>query len=202
MIAILLPTRGLIFEQTIKSVSNIPNSTLITVSGMPIPEAQNWLVTEALGAPDVTHLYFVEEDMEIPEGTLEKMLDLNKDVVCVDYPVNGGWSTIKRVDREIQHCGLGCTLVKREVFERLSEPWFRTDKSVDAKTEEIMDIPMKYGGHDIFFGIAVRKAGYKITQLEGVECGHLRCEQLVRREDNDNRYEIRRLDKISKYQND
>ena len=199
-IAVLLPTRGLIYGKTLESLfkSKIEKEFVI-VSGLPIPEAQNEMVKRALKT-DCNLFFFCEEDMVIPEWGLERMIEMNCDVVCVDYPVAGGWSTIKKVNGEIQHFGLGCTLIKREVFENLKEPWFSIDKSLNADTGEIMDIPMKYGGHDIFFGIKLREAGYKIAQLEGFECEHLRCSDLNRQENNKGTFNIYSLEKVYKKQ--
>ena len=203
-IAILLPTRGLIFGETIKSLFNnlkgFEYEPLVIV-GLPIPDAQNKAVSRALKT-DCNLFLFVEEDNVIPEDTLKRMVEMDKDVVCVDYPVQGGWSTIKKVNGIIQHCGLGCTLIKREVFETIPKPWFETDKSLDAKTGEVLDIPMKYGGHDIFFGIKLRKHGFQIHQLEGLECGHLRCPDLNRQEYNNGVLKIYKLPEITKFQNE
>jgi hypothetical protein len=200
-IAVLCTSRGLIFADTIDSlIENLKgyNWEFISVSGLPIPEAQNEAVKRALkGSSD--YFFWVEEDVVIPSGSLKEMIEMDKDVVCVDYPVAGGWSTIKRADGEIKHCGLGCTLMKRKVFEKIPKPWFETDKSLDAKTGRVLDIPMKYGGHDIFFGIKLRNYGFKIHQLEGVECGHLRCPDLNRRESNNGTYQINLLPIISKF---
>ena len=202
-IAVLLPSRGLVFLETIRSLfENLKDYKweLIPISGLPIPEAQNEAVKRALRGLDNDIFLWIEEDMIVPEGMVKKMLEMNKEVVCVDYPVAGGWSTIKKVNGEIQHCGLGCTLIKRKVFETIPEPWFETNKSIRAETGEILDIPMKYGGHDIYFGLKLKKYGFKIHQLEGVECEHLRCSDLNRRENNNGVYGIYKLEKITKLQ--
>lgn len=201
-IAALIPSRGLVFSETMRTLFNNLRGMsfeLIFVTGLPIPDAQNEMVRKAMET-DCTHFWLLEEDMEMPDGTLYSMLEMDEDVVCVDYPVAGGWSTIKSAGSEIKHCGLGCTLVKRKVFEVLKEPWFSIDKSLDARTGEILDIPMKYGGHDIFFGISLRENGFEIKQLEGVECGHYRCSDLNRREFNNAVYEIYKLDPVTKKQ--
>jgi len=201
-VAVLMPTRGLVFGKVLTALdSNLKgwDWQTIMVTGLPIPDAQNEMVRQALET-DCDWLLLVEDDTVMPEGAFEKMICVDSDVVCVDYPVIGGWSTIARKDGVIQHCGLGCTLVKRGVFERLDKPAFITDKSIDAKTGEVLDIPMKYGGHDIFFGRKVRAAGFEIKQLEGYEAEHLRCSDLKRSENNKGTFEIYSLDKVSKLQ--
>ncbi len=199
-VAVLLPTRGLVFGKTLESLFDTDIALkLILVSGLPIPEAQNEMVRRALET-DCPWFLFLEEDMVIPPGALKKMIEMDADVVCIDYPVINGWSTIKREHGQIVHCGLGCTLIKREVFKVLEEPWFRTDQSVDARTGELLDVPMKYGGHDILFGISLLEHGFAIHQLEGFECGHLRCADLNRRESNNGTFNIYCLPPVSKRQ--
>lgn len=201
-IAVLIPSRGLIFTKTIETVlANLRkyDFEFVLVTGKPIPDAQNELVEKGLET-DSTHFLFVEDDMELPEGVVEKMVEADKDVVCVDYPVINGWSTIKKVNSRVEHCGLGCLLVRREVIEKLKKPWFRTDQSIDAETGEVLDIPNKYGGHDILFCRSVRLAGFEITQLGRYECSHLRCADLNRKETNSACYEINRLPGVSRYQ--
>ena len=203
MIAAFICTRGLVFAETINSVLNNGATLFPLIVSKPIPEAQNQAVLDGLSS-QANLIWFVEEDIFIPQETIDKMLREiadGADVVCVDYPVNGGWSTIKEIDGVIQHCGLGCTLIKRKVFEKISPPWFETDKSINADTGELMNIPMKYGGHDILFGIKVREHGFKIKQAKGVECQHLRSPNLVRLENNNDIYKIETLPRVTKKQN-
>jgi len=203
MIGSFICTRGLVFAETINSIIENGVTLFPLIIGKPIPEAQNQAVLDGL-ASHIDLILFVEEDIFLPEGTIDKMLRKiaeGADVVCVDYPVNGGWSTIKEVDGVIQHCGLGCTLIKRKVFEKITPPWFETDKSINADTGELMNIPMKYGGHDIMFGIKVREHGFVIKQAKGIECRHLRSPNLVRKENNNDVYKIETLPRVSKLQN-
>lgn len=202
MIAALVCTRGLIFAETIISIIRNGADLFPPITGKPIPDAQNKAVLDGLSSLS-EFIWFVEEDMLIPDGTLDRMLRLmtdGADIVCVDYPVNGGWSTIKTINGEIQHFGLGCTLFKRKVFEKITPPWFETDKSINADTGELMNIPMKYGGHDILFGRKVREYGFKVKKLEGVECQHLRSPNLLRKENNNDIYQIVTLPRVSKLQ--
>lgn len=198
MIIPVCPTRGLIFNETLDSLkrNGIDINNLITVSGLPIPDAPNHVVAKALDlAP--SYVLMIEDDMVIPDGALEQMLKMDKAIVCIDYPVINGWSTIARKDGVIQHCGLGCTLIKAGVFKNLPQPWFETDKSVDYNTDEIIDKPAKYGGHDILFFRKARENGYEITQLPNYEAKHLRCEELHRSENNNGFYKIYSLPEVS-----
>lgn len=178
----MLCTRGLIFGKTIESLfdnlKNIKFKPLKPVIGLKIPDAQNEAVRMALMS-SATHFLSIEEDMDIPLGTVDKMIAMDKDIVAVNYPVDTGHSTIQRRRGEIIFCGLGCTLFKRKVFEKMPYPWFETDKSLKITSMspyeyEIWDVPAKYGGMDVLFCHKARELGFAIDQLDNVEAKHLR----------------------------
>ena len=187
MIAIILPSRGLMFSQTaeellrnIKQANQEGWHTKIYFSHrQPIPSCFEVPTKEALNNPDVTHLWFVEDDMVLPDGTLSKLLNLDVAVATCDYPVvKNTKGAVFKVGNEVIFGGTGCTLVKREVFDELREPYFRSDivwniknfgdfiKITAAKREEI-----GYGLHDVNFfinlylkGIPVHVADFKLGQ--------------------------------------
>lgn len=192
-------TRGVIFAKTIKSLQSNGIDGFLVIDSLGIPDAQNEAVKEALKT-ECTHIWFVEDDMEFMSGTLQKLLDTQAPIACADYPVDNGYSTIHREGELIKNCGLGCTLINRDVFEKLDYPWFRTDKSISAKDGSVLDQPYKYGGQDIWFGRMAREAGYTIKQTEGLEVSHLRCAELSRNENNNGCYQIRPLPPVSKWQ--
>lgn len=202
-IAVILPTRGMVFtlvEHAIECMRLSQEGVLIFRSwDLGIPEAQNTLVDEALKVnPD--YLLFIEEDTVPPMGFLEDLLDAKADIAFIDYGVNG-WSCSARdkLTNEILWCGLGCTLVKREVFDKLEKPYFRTDKSLRLNDWKWIDNPMKYGGQDIWFFTHAREAGYTLTQVEG-ECQHLQLDSVATREINDGRHVISAKSTIQKHQ--
>ena len=206
--AVLIPTRGIIYTRCINSVlTGVPGLTtdLILVSeGLKIPEAQNYLVKKGLST-SVDNFLMMEEDNVLPEGVFDKMVASDGDIVCVDYPVDNGTSTVCRKNGEILWCGLGCTLVRRHVFEQLSKPIFRTDQSLlitdlDKWEYELQDVPNKYGGHDILFGYYARLKGFKITQVNGVESPHLRSDLFARNQNNAGFRNVYELPPVSKRQ--
>ena len=215
-VCVLLPTRGLVFTRVVLSILNeiyarpwrpqgFMISNFILSEGLGIPNSQNYLVEEGLKT-DADVFLMMEEDNVLPDGALEKMLKVPSDVVCIDYPVANGYSTICRKGGKILWCGFGCTLVWRHVFEKLGKPIFRTDQTLRItdleKMEHILeDIPSKYGGQDILFGYYANQAGFTIGQLEGFETPHLRSELMIRNENNNKLKAVYELPKVSKRQN-
>lgn len=206
MIAVIQPTRGLIFSEAQTSLEkNLEgyDYKIFRSFNLTIPECQNALVEEALGY-NPTHFLFHEEDVVLPDKAIDRLVESNTDIACVDYGVQG-YSCVARDRRnnDILWCGLGCTLVKKEVFEVLEKPYFRSDKglllNVWPKIEWIDTGSQAYGGQDIWFCIHAREKGFKISQVEG-EARHLKLGNFGRPEINKGLHEIVDKPKISKYQ--
>jgi len=210
-IGVCIASRGLIHSRTLESVfKNLRKGCrwrIFLTHDMPIPDAQNSLVSQAMkwGA---TYLFFVEEDMLVPDRTLESLLALEKPISAVDYPVGEGrYSCIARKGDEILWCGLGCTLIHRNVFDKIGKPWFETDKTVRITNEDpfeyVIDenIPYKYGGHDILFGIKVREKGVEISQLDGITAGHIKPVKTGKDGFNDGTHKFEVWNEIKNFQN-
>jgi len=56
--------------------------------------------------------------------------------------------------------GTGCMLIKAELLEKITRPWFKTLEFPDKVTD------------DAFFCRRIKAAGYKILGHGGVLCGH------------------------------
>lgn len=183
MIAVILPTRGLVFTQVEEALSEQLkdfNHRIFRSHDLPIPDAQNYLVEKALRESHASHFLFIEEDTVLPKGGLEALqmalYTQKADIACIDYSVNGWSCTVRnKLTDELLWCGFGCTLVKREVLEKLGNPWFRTDKTLRLNDWEWIDNPSEsaYGGQDIWFCTKAREAGFKLVQVKGREASHL-----------------------------
>ena len=183
-----VPTRGLIFTEVVTSIGDVEQ--VIFSHDLTIPEAHNRLTKAALSdKPD--YILFIEEDTVLPRGGLQLLLKENADIACIDYAV-GGWGCVtKNQWGDILWCGLGSTLIRREVFEALPYPWFRSDKQLRLNDYTWIDAPVNsYGGQDIWFCLQARKAGFKIKQVEGVEARHLKLDRLGTAEINHGLHEI------------
>ena len=209
MIAVLMPNRGLIFSEVLESVELMRNFQDVRTyysEDLPIPDSFNSLVElaiqdEKMLGYELSHILFVEEDTVPPPDALERLIEADADIAFIDYGVSG-WSCSAR-DKEgnILWCGLGCTLVKRSVFDKVPYPWFRDDQMLRLNDWKWIDTnPEKvYGGHDIWFCTQALENGCEIKQVEG-ECKHLKLEELGQPEVNKGLHKISTKLKIVRYQ--
>ncbi len=182
MIAVVIPTRGFIFTEVLNALDrNLEkyDHEVYRSFTLGIPDSQNELVEQAL-AENPNYVLFIEEDVVIPDGTIERLLFADADIACLDYGVEGWGCVTKSKDTdEILWCGLGCTLVKKEVFDKLEKPYFRTDMVLRLNDWQWVpaNVDKTYGGQDIWFCNKVRDAGFKIKQVPG-EAKHIRLARL------------------------
>jgi hypothetical protein len=176
-VAVILPSRGLMFSRTaediLKNVKRISHKIYFS-HGKPIPECFEEPTLRALADDDNTHFWFVEDDMIIPEQTLTNMLWMHERVVSVDYPLNrqGQSSVFRDKGGNVLLCGTGCTLVTREVLEKIGYPIFRTDikwniqnYGTHIRITANQNDNDGYGIHDVTFSIKLYKHNIPITLL-------------------------------------
>lgn len=176
-VGVIFPSRGLVFSRTadelLQNLAKVPHK-IYFAHKKPIPDCFNEPLEEALKDKDITHIWFVEDDMVLPPNTLFAMKLEDKAVVTADYPVNKeGRGAVFSIKKQIIFCGTGCLLVKREVFDELKRPIFRTDirwrmknygdfiKMSSHQVEED-----GYGLHDINFCMALYERGIPIHQIK------------------------------------
>lgn len=187
-VAVILPSRGLIFSRTAEEILNnvrdIPHKFFFAHK-LPIPDAFEKPTNQALLDDEITHLWFVEEDMVLPPTILKDMLDKNLAVVTINYPTTGKQdAAVLTIKGRIVYGGTGCLLVKREVFDELKAPYWRSDIAWIPKNrgDHIRFTAVKkeggYGFHDVNFymnlfklDIPVHKLDYTIGQRKLVALG-------------------------------
>jgi len=185
-LGVILASRGTMFSRTMESVFNNTKGydwNLYMAHGLSIPDCFNVPLKRAL-KDKCDWIWFVEEDMVIPDGTLKSMFDLNQPIVTVDYADRrtGKALALRNTRDEIVFSGMGCLLVKREVFEKMGEPYFIpmvlwkiTEDNGNITWEAHPEIKNTgYGQQDIYFCWKVKKLGYKITELPQAKIGHQR----------------------------
>lgn len=172
----ILPSRGLLFSQTFQELLRELkplNHKIYFAHNRPIPECFNEPLEKALKDKQVTHVLFCEDDMMIPEGVLQKMIDLDVPATALDYPFkNDGEATILHDPQGYAlYSGTGFLLVWREIFDKMPKPIFRTDLAWDVRIEkgtmymwprDVSKIKT-YGLHDINFGLTLWTNGYPIV---------------------------------------
>lgn len=207
MIGVILPTRGLVFtrvEQALEEAKRDHEVTVYRSHDLAIPDGHNTLTARAID-DGCEYIWFVEEDTVPPKQALTELLAVEADIACIDYGV-AGWGCVTRDTKgEILWCGLGCTLVKRQVLEALDYPYFRADKVLSLNDWTWKDLPEEYiktknyGSLDIWFFTKAREKGFQIKQVEG-ECEHLKLDALGQKETNHGLHQISRKPRIEKRQ--
>ena len=164
-------------------VANAISDRMYTMS------AENALVANALQAdPIISHIFLTECDMVLPHDVIPKLLEVEKPVVSGVYFLRNGNGQpclyVKGfVNKEMPYShqpvaifpedapfaldpkghggcvGLGCVLIRREVFEAVPYPWF--------------DLKEGNYGSDMYFWTKVRDAGIDVWVHPGVACGQI-----------------------------
>lgn len=143
-----------------------------------------------------THLLFIDSDTVPPKDALTDLLDHEVDIVSGITPIlhydteKGKFSTmdncfthqdrdektgevvqthvVKRLTglQKIWRCGTSCLLIKREVFEKLEQPYFVfefNDDGTETKRSE-----------DLYFCDKAHEAGFEIYADTSVICQHVK----------------------------
>jgi len=133
-----------------------------------------------------THLFFLDADTIPPDDALDKLIALDVDVACGVVPIfkgvpvwnvqiNGdGFVTKDKLPEEpfeIKRTGAACMLVKRDVFKKLSWPYFRLNYEPPSIEAFLTGSLQKVGG-DVYFCDNIIEHGFKIWADPKVQCGH------------------------------
>lgn len=189
MIYIALPSRGLIFSRTVQCV--IEGMQALNAIGiatkyvythdLPIPDSHNACIDKALQDPACQKIFIVEEDMYIDPQAFVALATSEHNIAVLQYnDRNGSPHGILHYneEHEIIWTGLGAAVIKREVFEAIGSPYFKTHPRYGIKKKmgpngiyisEFYELegsePYAYGGLDINFYTRAREKGYKIVCL-------------------------------------
>lgn len=156
-------------------------TAMTTIHGVSPAKSRNVIVEQAL-ANDCTHILFLDDDMTPSADILNRLLKHNKDIVTAlylkrDYPhfpvafdrkFDNGFNKHLYLDKaidgliEVTNCGLGCVLIKIEVFKKMERPWVRLGELIaDGWCD------------DIGFFNRAREAGFKIYCDTEARVGHM-----------------------------
>lgn len=161
------------------------------ISVSPVDRARNQIV-EAFLKTNSTHLLMIDSDTIPEEDAVERLLSHNQPIVSGLTPImtldekTKQWQTFDNAFvkaekdasgemktyipqrhtglHKINRCGASCFLVKREVFEALSKPYFLFDNNDDATLHKRSE--------DIYFCDKAKEADYEIYADTDVTCAH------------------------------
>ncbi len=198
-IAVILPSRGLIFSQTAEELlENLEEYSydIFFAHGLSIPDCFNKPLDLALKGP-YTHFWIVEEDMILPKNTLKRLLAKKVPAIMCDYPMDsdGRAAIFRDPNGDVIYGGTGCLLVTPQFLKQYKQPIFHTDIAWDIKVGETVELtqrPVKgnlYGLHDVNFSLEAYRKGMPI-KVSPVVCGHRKLKALGKAATNKGEHDI------------
>lgn len=160
-----------------------------TVAVQPVDNARNEIVREFL-ASNCTHLFFVDSDTMPPQSALRQLLRVNQPIVSGLTPIveldekkkeyYRKWNCVGLDDKHltpntgvlrVKGAGASCILIKREVFEKLEDPWFRFRYEDDNGKKTFKGEPLIIS-EDVHFIMQAVAKGIPAYCDTGVVCTH------------------------------
>ncbi len=159
------------------------------MKGLPVAEARQRIAEFAISR-GAKFLFFIDEDVTVPAHTVRQLIYHLEHFE--DFAVAGGIYCHKSPPQmpmvfrgngqgpywdwklgEVFECsglGMGCTMIRTEVFSKMEKPWFKTIDSVDKWLEGIPQSEL--WTEDLYFLKKVEETGMKIMADGGLLCGH------------------------------
>jgi len=184
-----LPTNGNLdyrFASSLMGLQLTPETRVIWQVRSMIDTARNNLVTEALKTPEYTHVLMVDDDHIFEPDIALKLLAHDVDIVgalafkrrpeytpCVYRKKDDGkyYPILPEVFQEVDIVGTGMMLIKMEVLQKLSFPFFETYYTKDDEH--------KHFSVDFDFCQKAKKAGFKIFVDPEASIGHIGDSEVV-----------------------
>ena len=177
-LAVVLPSRGVIYSETVEEMYRELNSLDIPYRvffshARPIPDCFEIPTLEALKT-NCSHILYVEEDMVLPKGILKKMVKRVKHALACDYPVGGsdGGTVMYDPDGTAFFTGCGLLLVDASLLRKLPRPIWRDDVRWVPHVEDgyiyfdiSTDDTEHYGQQDVAFGLRLYANGMPIEVM-------------------------------------
>lgn len=175
------------FEKFLIDCMRKYNVSLHKDEGQPVDNVRNRLIQEALKSnPD--YIFFMDSDNEVPQNCIKDLIASmqykNADLVTALYFQKSApyYPTIKKYRSdmfftienpdighliEIDATGMGCCLIKPEVFRKLEKPWFKFHIETEGPNKG------KQLSEDLYFCRNVLKAGFKQFCHTGIISNHI-----------------------------
>lgn len=208
-LAVVLPSRGLMFSQTLEELLGELegfNYQIYWAHAKTLPECFNEPTEHALADPDVFAVLYCEDDMILPKGILRRMFSMEYPVVALDYPFqqDGDSTCLHDPTGNAFWTGTGFMLVSKSVLKQMELPIWRTDTTFDPFIDKdtIHFWPRKldkvyYGLHDLRFGLLLYSAGVPIKVMKET-AGQRKLVRLGEKGSNNGAHEIMTLTKVGR----
>jgi FkbM family methyltransferase len=187
-ILIAIPNKNLIEAETFKSIYDLEvpdgyETTFQYFYGYQVEQVRNLIADWIVKGP-YDYLFAVDADISFPPDTLKKMIAHNKDIVtglyiqripgkhCIEVMrrnEHGGvthvpWEQLKGQGLvEVDSCGFGCALIKKDVFTSIEYPHFVYKSALDHQYTI---------SEDVYFCLKAKAQGKEIWADTSILCGH------------------------------
>lgn len=194
-----IPTMGsvhaLLMQTILKWVAQrkYAMSVYTSIKTQPVDNARNEIVEEFMKS-DCTHLFFIDSDTIPPDDALDKLLALDADIATGITPIihydrnrvndsSGHYkvSNVITMDDERVKADIGviqaktaggsCLLIKREVFQKMSDKPFRFIYS-DLKPNDVIMGKSEMFSEDYYFCARALGLGFSIMCDTSIVCRH------------------------------
>lgn len=168
------------FHDYLNLMDKPANTIMAACHGQSPAQNANLIIKNAF-ASKCSHVLFIDDDVLVNKDTLTRLLSHNKEIVCGlylmrDYPhrpvifkemVTEGYFLFDELGdqtglKEVVNCGLGCTLIKTDVFLNMEYPYVRLGEIAHEGWED-----------DTGFFMRARKKGHKIYCDLDAPVGHI-----------------------------
>lgn len=184
-ILIAIPISKYIESETFKSIYDLEipvgyQTEFRYFSGYQLDRTRNQIANISL---NYDYLFFIDSDIVLPKYSLSRLISRNKEIVTGLYLKK----TIRSIEYEvylknekhryiaqtnfsnddlisIDGCGLGCCLIKTDIFKKIEYPYF-LDTSLDITDRQLSE--------DLYFCRKSKRAGIELFADLTVICGHL-----------------------------
>lgn len=174
--------RKALFYDHLEIMDKPDNTLIIRPHGQSPARGRNVIIKEAL-KHDCTHIVFFDDDIAMPKDTMMKLMEHgDKDAVTGLYlmrnyphqPIlfdtalpDGSCGFHFLTDKtdgliKVKNAGLGCCIIKTDVFRRMEEPWIR-----------LGELELDHWCDDIGFFNRFHAAGFELYCDLSIRCGHI-----------------------------
>lgn len=189
-LSILVPTRDTVHSQfsyclaqLFKTTSELSIETFLFYDSSTILLNQRERLLEQAKKVNSDYILWIDSDMMFPSTTAVRLLEHNKDIVACNYtkrtkPLKtvaytdlndwNSWVPMEPQDElvKVQGVGMGCMLMKLDIFEKIQKPYFEFRYKEDTQD---------YFGEDFILLGKLRERGYDvyIDTVLSMEIKHL-----------------------------